>query len=632
MKKLLLPLLLLISACGQPEKPPPILERFGEVNIVPKPVSIERLGGAFELTKETVLIAGDETANKAATAFNDMMAETYGMEQPLPIVDASAKPKDSITFATVPDAGESENYKLRVGPHSVQITGGERGMYYAVQSLFKMLPLERAEVMIIPAAEINDGPRFRYRGANLDTARHFMPVEFVKKYIRQLSQYKMNYFHWHLTDDQGWRIEIKKYPKLTEVGSKRRETVAEKNYRPYRGDGKPVEGFYTQDEIQDIVAYAKARYVRVIPEIEMPAHASAALAAYPEYGCKPGYPYKVQTTWGGFPDVFCPTPHTLDFLKDVLGEVMDLFPDADYIHIGADETDLSHWAGSAAVRALKQEQGLADDRQALRWFVNEIGSFVSSRGKKIICWDDVLDSGSTVNATIMAWNGYPAGADAARSGHEVIMTPADFTYFDHPQGKNEPLSLGPEVSLRDVYNFNPIPAGISAADSRNIIGGQACLWTEFIKTPEHAEYMAFPRMLALAEVLWSKPAASGFADRQQNARDYEDFTKRLYHEFPRMDRANVNYRVPEPYGLIDKELAPGEKAVVDLSSPVPGGKVYYTLDGTLPSRFSKEFLAPFVLAADAFPPYAGSTIEIKVIVFSANGVPSPVRSCKYTRK
>jgi hexosaminidase len=318
----------------------------------------------------------------------------------------------------------------------------------------------------------------------------------------------------------------------------------------------------------------------------------------------------------------------MGFLKDVLGEVIDLFPNSPYIHIGGDETDLSHWKASPVVRAIKEEHGLADERQALRWFIGQIADFAASKDKKLICWDDVLDNGFTVNSAIMSWHGYPAGADAARSGHEVIMTPSEYTYFDHPQAdSNEPLSLGPRVSLRDVYNFDPKPPGISAADSKNIIGGEACLWTEFIKTPEHAEYMAFPRMLALAEVLWSRPAASSFADRQQNARDFEDFTRRLLFEFPRLDKANVNYRLPEPYGLRDRELAPDEKAIVDLSSPIPGGKVYFTTDGTPPSRFSQEFRAPFVLPVDR-----GSTIEIKIVVVSPNGTVNPERSCKYTRK
>jgi hexosaminidase len=623
-KLLLLPLILLISTCSQPVADQPVLDTVGEINVIPKPQLIERMGGQFELSRETVIVAADDAAVRAARAFNEMLTDNYGMT--LNIGDP-ANAKDVIVFSTMPEESESERYILRIEPHSIRIAGGERGMFYGAQSLFQLLPVAVADTMTVPAAQITDSPRFRYRGAHLDVSRHFMPVEFVKKYIRLMSRYKLNYFHWHLTDDQGWRIEIKKYPRLTEVGSKRPETVVAKNYRPYVGDGRKVEGFYTQDEIRDVVAYARARYVTVVPEIDMPAHASAALAAYPEYGCKSNYRYRVQTKWteppNGFPDVLCPTPRTIGFLIDVLGEVMELFPDSPYVHIGGDETNLGHWTDSAEVKSIKAQLGLATDRQVLGWFIGEIGKFVGSRGKKLICWDDVVEPGRKTDAVIMFWDTRQKDPRMASADHEVIMTPYNSAYFDHPQGPNEPMSTGDEVSLREVYMFDPVPPGVP---SKNIIGGQGCVWTEFIKTPERVEYMAFPRMLALAEVLWSRldppdpgrkgspnPAAPVRVSGLQKNRDFDDFTRRLSTEFFRLDRENVNYRVPEPYGLIGR-MSAGGRPMINLSSPVQGGKIYYTIDGKIPTESSELYQAPQPVNADA-----GKTIEVKAMVVTQDG-------------
>lgn len=625
MKKLLLPLILLISTCSQPVVDQPVLETVGEVNIIPKPELIERMGGQFELSRETIIVAADEQAVRVASVFNEMLTDNYGMT--LNIGDA-LNAKNVIVFSTVPEEGEGERYILRIESNSIRIAGGERGMFYGAQSLFQLLPPGGADTIMIPAAQITDSPRFRYRGAHLDVSRHFMPVEFIKKYIRLISRYKLNYFHWHLTDDQGWRIEIKKHPRLTEVGSVRPETVVAKNYRPYTGDGKKVEGFYTQDEIRDIVAYARARYVTVIPEIDMPAHSSAALAAYPEYGCKKNnYPYRVKTKWteppDGFADVLCPTPRTIDFMIDVLGEVMDLFPDSPYVHIGGDETNLVHWTDSAEVKSIKAQLGLAGDREVLGWFINEIGKFVSSRGKKLICWDDVVEPGRKTDAVIMFWDTRQKDPRMASANHEVIMAPYNSTYFDHPQGPNEPLSTGDEITLRDVYMFDPVPPGVP---SKNIIGGQGCVWTEFIKTPERVEYMAFPRMLALAEALWSRlnppgpgrkssagPVSPVKVSGLQKYRDFEDFTRRLSYEFPRLDRENVNYRVPEPYGLI-RRMSAGGKPTIDLSSPVQGGKIYYTVDGKMPDESSELYRDPQPVDAGA-----GKMIEVKAMVVTPDG-------------
>lgn len=491
-------------------------------------------------------------------------------------------------------------------------------MFYGIQTLAQLLPLDFFGEIKIPAAEVTDAPRFSYRGMHLDVARHFMPVEFIKKYIGLLAQYKYNYFHWHLTDDQGWRIEIKKYPRLTDVGSKRRETVIGKNYRPYVGDGIHVQGYYTQEEIRDIVIYAQAKHITIIPEIDLPGHSSAALAAYPEYGCKDKYSYKVQTTWGGFPDVYCPTEPTFHFIEDVLSEVIDLFPDSPYIHIGGDEVMMNHWKESRFVQELKRRENLKSEKDVQSWFIRRIESFINSRGKKIIGWDEIFGEGVGPGATIMSWNGFEPGIKAARAKHNVIMTPSEVTYFDHPQGaaKFEPLSLCDQVTL-EVYKFDPIPSELSFEDAGYIIGAQVCVWTEFMKRPKDIEYMAFPRALALAEVLWSK----------QRNKNFVEFSKRLYKEFPRLDQKNVNYRIPKPFGLGDRKLSIDEKAIVDLTPPIPNGKIYYTLNGTNPNQVSNLYQEPFILNVESNKP-----VELRAKVVKSNGRESSVFVANYIRQ
>ncbi len=622
---LIINFLLICGGCALWEKPqekikkPPTETIFGEINIIPQPTSVKRIGGQFELNRETKITATDESGIKAANSLNEVLMKHYSFA--LNVTD-QINSENSITFATVAANGEletDEGYSLKIEPERIQISGTARGMFYAVQSLVQLLPPDFFGQMLIPAAEITDAPRFAYRGMHLDVARHFMPVEFIKKYIELLSQYKYNYFHWHLTDDQGWRIEIKKYPRLTDIGSKRRETVIGKTYRPYVGDGIPVKGYYTQEQIRHIVAYAKTKHITIIPEIELPGHSSAALAAYPEYGCKTNYAYKVQTTWGGFPEVFCPTEQTFSFIEDVLGEVIDLFPDSPYVHIGGDEVMTDHWRDSDFVRELKRQKNLKTEKHVQSWFIGRVEDFVNSRGKKIIGWDEILGEGVRPSATVMSWRGFEGGIRAARAKHNVIMTPSEVVYFDHPQGNAElePLSLGGQVTLEDVYKFEPIPLELSSEDASYIIGAQGCVWTEFIKRPKDIEYMAFPRALALAEVLWSK----------NRVKNFPDFLERLYKELPRLDRKEVNYRIPKPLGLADKNLSGGEELMVDLKVPISNGKIYYTLDGTNPSLVSNLYQAPFVLDVES-----NKTVELRAKVFGSNGRESPVYTAKYARQ
>ncbi|HRI05323.1 MAG TPA: family 20 glycosylhydrolase, partial [Pyrinomonadaceae bacterium] len=521
-------------------------------------------------------------------------------------------------FSQLGGSHTDEEYFLRVHPDNIQIIGSERGMFYGIQSLAQLLPLNFDGNALIPAVEIIDAPRFPYRGMHLDVSRHFMSVEFVKKFINLLSHYKYNHFHWHLTDDQGWRIEIKKYPKLTEIGSKRRESMVGKNNRPYVGDGIQVGGFYTQEQIREVVDFARSRFITIIPEIEMPAHSAAALAAYPELGCKAGFKYQVQTTWAASTNILCPTEQTFKFIADVLDDVVELFPDSPYLHVGGDEVKSDHWSDSQYVAALKKSKGLRTDLDVKNWFMQQVGSIVSSKGKIMVGWDETLDGELPSDAIVMAWRGESNGIAAAKVNRRVIMSPSEFTYFDHPQGKAEfePLSIGPTITLQRVYDYEPVPRKISTEESRFVIGAQGCVWTEFIKTPSEAEYMVFPRALALAEVLWSK----------KTNRDYKDFYRRLENELPRLDRGNVNFRIPEPYGFRDQNVALTEDAIVDLRSPIPNGEIYYTLDGTNPHAGSSIYRERLVLN---LAPNQRIDVKIKIIVSEQRQ--SPVFVARYTR-
>jgi hexosaminidase len=595
---------------------------FGQtdsVNIVPKPASVKMLSGKFKLNAKTQIVSSGEDGRRMAAFLNDYLLKTYNFK--LEYKETNTPRKQNVIVLTfkptalyVPAVRGS--YYLRIDKNRVEIDAYEEGKFYALQSLIQLLPADFKDKAELPALEIEDKPRFKYRGMHLDVARHFFPVEFVKKYIDLMAQYKFNYFHWHLTDDQGWRIEIKKYPRLTEIGSKRKETVKGRILNPYVGDGVPVEGFYTQEQIKEVIAYAKAKYITVIPEIELPGHSSAALAAYPNLGCKENYEYKVQTTWGIFKEVYCPKEETFQFLQDVLSEVVDLFPDSPYIHIGGDEVLKDFWKESAFVQELKAKENLKDEHEVQSYFVRRIEKFINSKGKRIIGWDEILEGGLAPNATVMSWRGMKGGIEAARAKHDVIMTPTDFAYLDYAQGdsRTEPINIGGYVPLEKVYSFEPVPKELSEDEKKYILGAQGNVWTEYMKTPDKVEYMAFPRMLAMAEVAWS-PAES---------KNFEDFQRRLAYQFARLDKQNVNYRIPEPFGLQNSFLADGKceicTAKLVIASLIPNSKVFYTLDGSEPTEKS-ELAGVIDLSLKR-----GEKIDLKTIVVLPNGRKSAVYS------
>jgi hexosaminidase len=454
------------------------------------------------------------------------LQQNCGFAMPLTVAGSVDTAVPTITVACV--SGESlapeGAYSLTVNETgAVVLAGTPANLFYGVQSLLQLLPPDAtgADEAILPGVEIADRPRFEWRGMHLDVSRHFPPVEFIKKFIDLLARHKMNVFHWHLTDDQGWRIEIKRYPRLTEVGAWRKEA-----------DGQVYGGFYTQQEIREIIEYGKRRFVTIVPEIELPGHASAALAAYPEYSCTGG-PFEVATQWGVFDDVYCPGKEaTFDFLEDVLSEVAGLFP-GPLIHIGGDECPKARWTSHELCQGRMRELGLANADELQAYFVSRIARHLMTLGKRLVGWDEILDGGAPEGATIMAWRNAQKGTEAAQSGHDVVMTPMSHCYFDHYQGKeNEPKAIGGFTPLETVYSFEPIPIDLPRELARRVLGAQGNVWTEYMPDTNHMEYMVFPRLCALSEVLWSP----------RETRSLPDFLDRLKLHLKRLDRLHVNYR------------------------------------------------------------------------------------------
>jgi len=495
--------------------------------IIPRPVVARHLNGTFLLGSSAVVYA-DGDARPVAQWFSEQLRSELGMTAEI----RSGTPRGKSFHFLVDDSLPEEAYRLRIEPRGVTITGRPAGLFYGAQSVLQLAAARSKATLILPAAEISDQPRFPYRGLHLDTARHMFPVEFLKRYLDWMARYKLNTFHWHLTDDQGWRIQIRKYPRLEEIASRRKETLVGHAPQSTQYDGKPYGGFYTQEQIREVVAYAHARFITVIPEIEMPGHSLAALAAYPDLACTPG-PFETATTWGAFKDVFCPKENTFQFLENVLTEVMDLFP-SHYLHIGGDEVQKDRWRESPDAQAVIRREGLKDEGELQSYFVRRIERFINSKGRRMIGWDEILEGGLAPDATVMSWRGEDGGIAAAHQGHDVIMTPDKYLYFDHYQGDRarEPLAIGGMLPLDKVYSYNPEPAALNTEEKKHILGAQANLWTEYVADTRQVEYMLFPRLFALAEVVWSPQASLR----------YPDFLQRVSPQLARLKRQGVNYR------------------------------------------------------------------------------------------
>ncbi len=495
--------------------------------------------------------------------------------------------KESTTNAIhlITDTGmQDEEYRMQCkSDQVVEIRGGKDGVFYGLMSMLQLMQEgHRQAGLSVP--DLHDFPAYGWRGMHLDVCRHFFPKEFVKKYIDILAMHKMNTFHWHLTDDQGWRIEIKKYPKLTEIGSKRKESMVEKNFDPYIGDGIPVEGFYTQEDIKEVVAYAQSRHVTVVPEIEMPGHAQAALSAYPQYSCNK-QPLEPLTKWGVSDDVFCTDDATIRFLEDILDEVIALFP-SKYIHIGGDEVPKTRWKVCPVCQQTMKKNHLKDEHELQSYFIKKIDTYVTSKGRNIIGWDEILEGGLAPNAAVMSWRGEEGGIAAAKQKHKVVMTPGSHCYFDHYQGNRhtEPLSIGGFTTIQKVYSYQPTPSVLSTEEKKFILGAQANVWTEYIATTDHVEYMAVPRLCALAEVLWSGDAKPG----------WQDFKSRLHAHFDFLAKMNVHYAssifdVTATRKIVDEEVE------VTLESEYEEGTIQYqSPDGIKPQLLLYKKGSPLV--------------------------------------
>jgi hexosaminidase len=513
---------------------------------------------------------------------------------PTPERTSDGPKKGCVYLALDPSRKEEEGYRLVVSEDQIVITAQQpQGLFYGVETLRQLLPAELesktappSDLWSVPVVEIEDAPRFRYRGLELDVVRHFFPASFVKKYVDLMALYKFNTFHWHLTDDQGWRVEIKKYPKLTRVGAWRKETLVGHNREtPHRFDGQKHGGFYTQAEIKEVVQYAKERFITVIPEIEMPGHARAALAAYPEFACTKG-PFEVATGWGKFEDVYCPSEKTFTFLQDVLTEVIALFPSR-YIHIGGDEVLKARWKESPTVQRLMKKEHLTDEDAVQSYFVQRIEKFLNSKGRRLLGWDEILEGGLAPDATVMSWRGFKGGIEAAKQGHDVVITPEDYAYFDHYQDKDveaEPLAIGGFTPVEKVYEFEPVPESLTPEQGAHVIGAQGNVWSEYITTTAQVEYMTFPRALALAEVLWTAKAD----------RSWDDFAERLPSHFKRLALLDVAtaqhfFKVKHHF-----ELGPSGQPVVTLRTNAHDA-IRFTLDGSEPGPGSAVFENPIAL-------------------------------------
>jgi hexosaminidase len=513
-------------------------------------------------------------------------------------MNAGAPRGDGIVFEYTRDNELGpEGYTLSVTPEKVHArANSDAGTLYAVQTILQLLPESVFGVnpapdirWIIPCLNVQDRPRFPWRGMHLDVSRHFLPKEFIKKMLDMLAMHKMNTFHWHLTDDQGWRIEIKKYPRLTQVGAWRadREGIHWNLREPQRaGEKATYGGFYTQDEIREIVQYARERNITILPEIEMPAHTTAALAAYPQYSCTGG-PFTV-TTGALWPisDIFCAgNDSTFAFLQDVLSEVFDLFPGT-YVHVGGDEADKSNWRKCPKCQARIRQEGLADENELQSYFIRRIEKFVLSKNRRLIGWDEILDGGLAPQATVMSWRGMDGGLAAARQGHDVVMTPGSHTYFNSYQGRPEfePPAGGGYLTLGKVYSFEPVPDGLTAEQTAHILGGQACLWTEFVPESRQAEYMMLPRLAAMAEVLWSP----------KNRRDPRHFFSRIESQLHRYQAAGYNYAKSLYSVSMSSVLDTAKRQVlVSLSNESGNTPIRYTFDGSNPTVNSLKYTAPF---------------------------------------
>jgi hexosaminidase len=580
-KHVLLPVLILVvlAACKQQEKP---------ISIIPVPVSLEPGQGSCLLKADAVILCPDTLLANECHYFTDRLKTEYGID----IMQVNIEKEGAgvvIDVAVSSSLKQAEGYSLEVTPARIILRGADAaGVFYGMQTLFQLLPA-KGDVLSIPAVLITDYPRFSWRGLHLDVCRHFYGPEFIKRYLDLMARHKLNTFHWHLTEDQGWRIEIKKYPRLTEIGAWRadREDQPWNEREPLREGEKPTYGgFYTQEQIRDIVAYAQKLHITIVPEIEMPAHAVAALAAYPELSCTGK---KMEVIPGGYwpiTHIYCAgNEKTYEFLENVLLEVMDLFPST-YIHIGGDEAAKEEWEKCPKCNKRMKTEKLANVQELQSYFIRRMEKFLVAHDRRLIGWDEILEGGLAPEATVMSWRGIAGGIDAARQDHEVVMTPSTHMYFDYYQSSGgEPPAIGGYLPLDSVYNYEPLPAQLDPSKHKYIKGVQANVWTEYIATENHVEYMAYPRACALAETGWSP----------MEKKNYADFLLRMRDHYDRMDKWGILYRQPDIDGLPGDTLKVSAGYHAVLINPRNDREIRYTLDGSTPGIDSKLYRKPLTI-------------------------------------
>jgi len=493
-------------------------------NIIPTPTEQTINNGYMEIKNSPEIIT-DYEFNSAATLLKDALKKLG--------FSSEKKTKNKVKFSLNKSLNDEE-YFLRINSNEIAIESStETGAIYGFQSLNQLMSLNLSNGVIkLQNQVIKDSPRFKYRGMHLDVGRHMYPVDFIKKYIDGLAMLKFNNFHWHLTEDQGWRIEIEKYPELNNIGSYRDSTlIGHYTDKPWQFDKTRYGGYYTKKEIKEVVRYAEGRGINVIPEIEMPGHSQAAVSSYPEFGCT-GEQVGVAPLWGVFKEIYCSKNETFDFLEEIIDEVVELFP-GKYIHIGGDEAPKTNWKACGNCQNVINREELKDEHELQSYFITRMEKYINSKGKQIIGWDEILEGGLAPNATVMSWRGISGGIEAAKMNHEVIMTPNATCYLDHYQAKdttNEPLAIGGYTPIEEIYNYEPIPDELDESLHKYIIGAQGNVWTEYMKTSDHVEYMVFPRIFALSEVVWA-----------ENRPSFDDFKSKVIGMYPVLDKMDINY-------------------------------------------------------------------------------------------
>lgn len=603
-----------------------------DISVIPLPLEVNRSEGYFTLSAESRVYIEAQSALESVNLFNNFLKKRYNIDP----LNLEQSPSEKGIRVMLDPLSESEAYQLHVDQSRIEIKGGEAGIFYAFQTLLQLI-VEIDGTLQIPAIAIKDKPEFAYRGLMIDVSRHFRTLDEMKDIVDLMAHFKLNRLHWHLTDDQGWRLEIKKYPKLTQVSAWRDATIIGQygDFKPFIYDGIRHGGYYTQEEARELVSYAAERKITVIPEIELPGHSSAVLAAYPElgsYNIKNGIPLQgmnvstdkkdsyynneisssVPGFWGVHYNIFGPKEETFQFLEDVLTEVMDIFP-SEYIHIGGDEVPKDHWITSEIAQEVIKNNKLKDEHELQSYFIKRIENFLNRNGRNLIGWDEILEGGLAPNATVMSWRGEDGGIAAAKMGHDVIMTPNSHMYIDHGQGKqaDEPLFICCYLPLEKVYSYHPRPVDLTTEEQKHVLGVQANMWTEYVSSFAKMQYMVFPRILALAEVAWMP---------KENKNYDSFFTNRLPQRLAELEYQDVNFRIPE--AKIEITERKGSKSI-QMTSSVAGSKIYYTYDGHKADRTTQLYQGEFLMPT---PGKGQSPLTLKYIIVTPKNRESGVYS------